>query len=166
MSHTIPARDPAEARPSDPRLRTPADRRWDRIRLVLVVGWLVLAATTAVTGERSASWNEVQHEGLRLPATEATLVGWHVPSALAWPLILLAVGSVVVLVAGPGPWRATRWAWFWLMSLPVGSFAFLLLSGPTPGLPRPRDPRRRLIGGWAFLLALPLEAVLGSWGVG
>ncbi|CAN5622445.1 hypothetical protein BH10ACT10_BH10ACT10_07770 [soil metagenome] len=37
---------------------------------------------------------------------------------------------------------------------------FLLLSGPTPGIPAPRRQARRLIGGWAFLLAIPLAEVL------
>jgi hypothetical protein len=246
VDQAVPQREPADVRPGDPQLWSRADRRWDRIRLALVVGWLVLAAATAMTGERSASWNDVraqvatgeidavrvsgemptgstgfstvqvrwqdgpfryrtevvqvrgrqerpsesrdgvpvlrttpsakllalqpglqvQREQRRQPAAEATVLGWHVPSALAWPLILLAVGGLAVLVAGPAPWRATRWGWFWLMSLPVGSFLFVLLSGPAPGLPRPRDPRRRLTGGWAFLLAIPLKAVLGSWGGG
>lgn len=59
--------------------------------------------------------------------------------------------------AGPAPWRATSWAWIWLIlgGGPLGSIAYLLLGGPL-GLWRPRDVNRRLTGGWAFLIALVL----------
>ena len=72
---------------------------------------------------------------------------------------LLALGLVI---GGPQPERATRWAWFWLIWNPVGALAFLLLSGPTPGLPAPRS-RRRLGGGWALLIALLLAPLLPAW---
>lgn len=90
------------------------------------------------------------------------LWGWQTPqwiglAALTW--YLLALGQ---LIFGPQPWRATRWAWFWLFSTPVGALAFLALSGPTPGLRAPRDPARRLTGGWAFLLSLLLTGAVRS----
>lgn len=88
------------------------------------------------------------------------LFGWQTPNPLALTALLLLLVGFGVLVSGPAPWRATRWAWFWLLLPPVGGIAFLLLSGPTPGVPGPRPPGRRLTGGWAFLLALPLAAVL------
>jgi hypothetical protein len=64
-------------------------------------------------------------------------------------------GTVLLAGSGPEPWRATKWAWIWLILFagPIGSVAFLLLGGPL-GLWRPKDPGRRLTGGWAFLLAL------------
>ena len=68
------------------------------------------------------------------------------------------------LIAGPRPWRATRWAWAWLVLLAplVGVPAYFLFGGPT-GLFRPKDPRRvRLTGGWAFLLALLLGGASSS----
>lgn len=87
---------------------------------------------------------------------------WQFPSwiGLAWfGSHLMASGLVV---AGRKPWRATRWAWFWLLwGLPfVGLLAFLLLGGPT-GLLRPAHGRKRLTGGWAFLLVL-----LSTWAMG
>lgn len=88
------------------------------------------------------------------------LFGWQVPNALGLSALLLFVAGLALLVTGPDPWRATRWAWFWLQLPPVGSIVFLLLSGPLPGVPAPRDPRRRLTGGWAFLLSIPLMSVL------
>jgi hypothetical protein len=219
-------------------------RRWDRVRHVLIVGWLLILVATPLVGERTATWGElralvaagevdavrisgelpyrangysvveihwrhgwqrhtaevVQVSGRgqrpeaeaaadgdapviqaapssRLTALQAGLqvtrdqrrsdggglLGWHVPYALTSSAFVLFVASFVLLVAGPQPWRATRWAWFWLLLPPVGSIAFLVLSGPTPGVPRPRDERRRLTGGWAFLLAIPLRAALESY---
>lgn len=36
---------------------------------------------------------------------------------------------------------------------------YLLLAGPTPGLPDTRDPARRFTGGWAFLVAVAVGTV-------
>ena len=75
--------------------------------------------------------------------------GWVILLALAtWTATLLMV------IGGPEPWRATRWAWGWcvLLAGPLGAVAYLLLGGPL-GLARPRPGHRRLTGGWAFLLA-------------
>ncbi|WP_222195920.1 hypothetical protein [Modestobacter italicus] len=91
-----------------------------------------------------------------VPLVEASssseVLGWRLP---AWVgMVLLADGLAVLflLVGGPAPARATRWAWFWLSWPPVGNLALPLLSGPFPGLPAPRPGGRRLTGGWAFLL--------------
>ena len=224
--------------------RTRSDRRWDRIRHVLIIGWLVVIVATPVTGERTSSWAEIRSlvaagkvdtvqisgelptrasgygvvdvhwrhgllsytaqvvhvrgQGRRLGAEAAAnneapvvrtapsshltalqpglhvtrdqwrsgggqLFGFQVPSALSITAFLLFVAGLGLLVAGPQPWRATRWAWFWLLLPPFGSVVYLVLSGPTPGVPGPRDPHRRLTGGWAFLLSLPLTAVLAPY---
>lgn len=230
--------------PDRPQAWSRSDRRWDRVRHILVMGWLLLIVAAPLVGERTASWDDVRslvaagevgsvrlsgelpvdatgygvvevhwrHGPLRYmaqvlqvhgrgwtPEEEATtkddhdvsavlhaspssrlaalqpglrvtrderlsaggrLLGWHVPNAVAIPAFLLFVAGLVVLIAGPQPWRATRWAWFWLLLPPLGCLLFLTLSGPTVGVPAPRDPDRRLTGGWAFLLSLPLMAVL------
>ena len=83
-----------------------------------------------------------------------TVLGLRGPSWLGVPLLVLGLLGLGLLVGGPQPWRATRWAWFWLLSAPLGVLAFLLLSGPTPGLPAPRDPARRLSGLAGFVLSL------------
>jgi hypothetical protein len=86
-------------------------------------------------------------------------MGWGVP----WQVALLGMASwlavLLLIVGGPEPWRATRWAWgwAWLLTGPPGSVAYLLLGGPT-GFLRPQHGHRRLTGGWAFLLAWVLFA--------
>ncbi|WP_107773252.1 hypothetical protein [Nocardioides sediminis] len=83
--------------------------------------------------------------------------GWQAPGWVGLVYVVL-LGATLVLNGGPRPWRATPWAWGWLILLvpPYGIAAYLLAGGPT-GLLRPRDPTRVwLTGGWAFLLALLL----------
>lgn len=92
--------------------------------------------------------------------SQGELLGWRIPAWLGAVAFGLFLGWLGYLVTGPAPWRATRWAWFWLAFPPVGVLAHLLLSGPTPGLPGPRRPQRRLTGGWAFLVYLVVSAVL------
>lgn len=77
---------------------------------------------------------------------------YHLESAYAWPLLALApLLTLFVIITGPEPRFATKWAWFWLMTgwaAPVAAIAYLLLAdGHVPG-------RRRLHGGWAFIIAM------------
>jgi hypothetical protein len=90
------------------------------------------------------------------------LAGWWVSPPLALGAFMLFVTGLGLLIAGPQPWRATRWGWFWLQLPPIGTIAFLLLAGPTPGLPGPRNEHRRLTGGWALLLCILLAALVAS----
>jgi hypothetical protein len=226
--------------PECPHLWSRWDRRWDRVRYALIVGWLMVLVATPVTGERVASWGDLRalvaagqivsvgvsgellagttgygvvsvhwrrgmfrytaevvqvrgrgagpgtgavsdgapvvhatpsslltalRPGLQVrrdqrPPSGSPLLGWQVPHALASFVLLLSLAGLAVLVGGPHPGHATRWAWFWLLVSPLASIVFLLLSGPTPGVPGPWEPRRRLTGGWAFLLAVPLASLL------
>ena len=88
---------------------------------------------------------------------------WHIPQWTGGASVVLYLGVLGLLVGGPKPWRATRWAWFWLLgSVPlVGPLAFLVLGGSTSVLP-PARPERRLTGGWAFLLTVAIHAAAGS----
>lgn len=74
--------------------------------------------------------------------------------ALASTATLVAV--LFILINGPQPRWATRWAWFWLMLNPallVMVPLFLIVSGPIRTTVEPTRPTgRRLTGGWAFLL--------------
>ena len=75
------------------------------------------------------------------------------------------LGTLLVLVVGPQPRLATRWAWFWLMYLaPPAALVFLVLE-PVPLWRREANAgRKRLTGGWALLLALvSAEALQATW---
>ena len=92
-----------------------------------------------------------------------TALGYQGPGWLGLLHLVLLVATLG-LIAGPRPWRATRWAWAWLVLLApaFGVPAYLLLGGPT-GLFRPGHPGRVwLTGGWAFLLALLLGGTPSS----
>lgn len=83
-------------------------------------------------------------------------VGWLV--GFAW------LAGLFLLVSGPPPRLATRWAWFWLVfHAPLAMLALVILE-PTPwGRRRPVSATtRRLTGGWAFLLSILLVAVLSA----
>lgn len=84
------------------------------------------------------------------------VLGYRLPAWVGWALVAIGIGSLSMLISGREPWRATRWAWFWIMLSPIGLLIYLVLSGPTPLIPAPRKPARRLTGGWAFLLSLLL----------
>jgi hypothetical protein len=120
--------------------------------------------TTVITGS-VADRLRASQPGLRVESADGyssstSYLGLHVPFWVTWVGFGLSLLTLCLLVLGPEPWRATRWAWFWLLGIgfPLGLIAFLVLSGPTP-LPAPRRPARRLTGGWAFLLMLVLSNV-------
>ncbi|GLY28177.1 hypothetical protein [Kineosporia sp. NBRC 101731] len=75
--------------------------------------------------------------------------------------VVVHFGTLVRIIAGPEPWRATRWAWFWVWCLlaPVAPPLFLALSGPTPLVPAPKDLNRRLTGGVALLVAVVISLI-------
>lgn len=123
---------------------------------------------TAVLSEDVGARLAASQPGLRVvrvdrSATSTALLGWRLPGWMAWPTLLLCLSTLGLLMVGPRPWRATRWAWFWVLGMvpPVGFLAFLLLSGATSLVPPPRDAARRLTGGWAFLLCVVVGTALG-----
>ena len=126
-----------------------------------------LGTDTVVTRDVGA-YLAARTDGLRVtrggPTTPSDGIGpWQVPSWVVLAALALWVATLFLLVNGPRPWRATRWAWFWLLFLaaPVGVPAFLVLSGPVAGLRGPRRSRL-LTGGWAFLLAVVVGRLLAS----
>lgn len=80
------------------------------------------------------------------------------PDGVVGLLVVLALFGL--LVWGRDPRLVTRWGWFWLAcSLPVSAVAFVL-SEPSPlWRADARRGRRRLTGGWAFLLGAAGAAV-------
>jgi len=96
------------------------------------------------------------------PGTWSDLLGWRVSVVVGLAAMALGLAQVVVLVAGPAPWWATRWAWFWLSWTWVGTLAFLVLAGPTPGVHLDGSGRRRLGGWWALLVAVVVGSVFSA----
>ena len=122
-------------------------------------GGAALPVTTRDLGQAVRDWQpgvpvqRVERTGAQLSADVlgTTVHGWVVVL-----LLVQVLGTLAVLVGAPQPWWATRWAWFWLLSLPLGATAFLLLSGPLPGRPQHAPASRRLRGGWALVIAVLL----------
>ena len=75
-------------------------------------------------------------------------------------------GTFLLLIGGPAPRRANRWAWFWMLyvgnAYNLGALAFLLLGarGRRGDLGRHREPDRRLNGAQGFLVAVLAAVVL------
>ena len=126
-------------------------------------GTTVVAAPVADRLRELQPGVEVEHRDVA--PSGLSVWGIPMPGWLSWTFLVATAGTLAVLAATPGPWRATRWAWFWLLWTlpPVGLLAFLLLGGPS-GLAAPAPGARRLGGGWAFVLLLVLGGgtVLGG----
>ncbi|MDO8106049.1 hypothetical protein Q6348_02430 [Isoptericola sp. b441] len=92
-------------------------------------------------------------------------IGWvadglHTPAQLLPGVTLhwsgvASLATLILLIVGPQPRWATKWAWFWLLGVGPMSVVFLLAEPvpvwqTSPAYARPQ----RLTGGWAFLLAI------------
>ena len=44
------------------------------------------------------------------------LLGRELRGWVVWSLYAVLLSTLGLLVVGPDPWRATRWAWFWLLT--------------------------------------------------
>lgn len=96
-----------------------------------------------------------------------SLFGSEVSGWLAWGGLPVGVATLALLIAGPEPRLATRWAWFWLFGLdaPLGALVVLgyfILGGPTFKFSGVCPGSGRLTGGWAFLLAVLSSGVLAA----
>jgi len=84
-------------------------------------------------------------------------------------VVWLALASLValgLLIAGRQPRLATKWAWFWLATAMTPLWLAFVVLEPVPMWSDQPQPlvRRRLTGGWAFLLSLVLAgAVASAW---
>lgn len=102
----------------------------------------------------------------RSPAPVDVTVRLHfIESGTTWNVAsLFSFGAFLLLIAGPQPRLATKWAWFWLAGgAPLLWLAFVVLE-PVPLWRRaPAAARpRRLTGGWAFLLSVTLVPFVGG----
>ncbi|MGV9982369.1 hypothetical protein ACWDUH_32405 [Micromonospora wenchangensis] len=121
---------------------------------------------------------------LRAAGLEHRAGDLHGPvSAVGGAGVLLAVGALVVVVAGPAPVRGTRWYWFWLIFLSPYGLGLLLWtarerpwsrSAAAVAVRNPTAPRDRGVLGFGLgILAsvllgavlLILHEALGDWWV-
>jgi len=93
----------------------------------------------------------------------AEYLGWEVTGLPALGYLAAMLATLLLLAVGPEPRRVTPWGWFWLILLtgPIGSLAFLTLSGVLSRKPVVPPLRPRTGGGWAFVLAVVLGGLAG-----
>ena len=99
------------------------------------------------------------------PRSRGQVGSWWVPGPAGLLGFLLWVGCFALLVTGPQPWWATRWAWLWLLvTVPwLAVPGFLLFAGPSGILP-PRRPRPRISGGEGLVVGLVLGVAMSALG--
>jgi len=114
---------------------------------------------------RDAQPGLVVHRTELVRPSTSTFLGWYVPAPqVLAPLYLVGTLLLLFLILNvPPTWRLTRWAWFWIGFTPVGAIVFALFAGPTPVVPRPRDPAERIGGVIAFVVSLVAGGFL-HWG--
>jgi hypothetical protein len=75
--------------------------------------------------------------------------------------LVLALVMLVMLIAGPAPARGTRFYWFWVMWLPLGSGVLWWLAVERPWSRRPPPKTRQNgLGGLALLFLVTVAAHL------
>jgi hypothetical protein len=126
--------------------------------VVYDVGEDLRSVDEAVQVERRPHW--------RVRSGDVGLLGWRLPAWCGWVLMAVWLGALMLIIGGPAPWRATRWAWFWLVVLaaPVGVVAFALVGGPCGLLPPAPGRRPGLRGGVGLLLAIIIGSAIGTVG--
>lgn len=116
---------------------------------------------TSVVDERDRIFAEAERAGVAVVERGPQ----PVTGGIRWELAgIAAFACLFLLVAGPRPRLATKWAWFWLMvTTPPALLAFLLLE-PTRWGRRGHQAAvtRVLTGGWALLVGFVLARLLGA----
>lgn len=87
-----------------------------------------------------------------------TVLGAKVPGWTGVAMLVVSLLTLGLLIQGPRPRYATRWAWFWFFVFGgwVADLVFLLGAGPVRDEAVQDGPARRrpITGGWAFLACL------------
>ncbi|TDE92769.1 hypothetical protein EXU48_14745 [Occultella glacieicola] len=98
------------------------------------------------------------------PVTVTVTRDWEAPGLHANLTVLAAMFALFVLVLGPQPRLATKWAWFWLTCAAAPIWLLYLILEPVPLWSRgPATARAsRLTGGTAFILAILLVPLVLS----
>jgi hypothetical protein len=132
-------------------------RGWGQGSSPVVVGDVADALTTDGREVKVVGTTSPYYRG----SVTTTAYGFDAPGWIV-AVGLGLLGVTLWLLRAREPWRATRWAWAWIiLASPIGLLAFVLLGGPL-GLLRPRPDGYRLTGGWAFLLAGAVGSAMRS----
>lgn len=78
--------------------------------------------------------------------------------------LALALGTLVLVVAGPRPVHGNRWFWFWIVQLPAALGVLAYAAYELGGRGRARAaaaPERREGGGWGFVRLAAGHVVIG-----
>ncbi len=113
--------------------------------------------------------NFVQHYAAANVPPEQRTYPWLRELAVVWPVVWLVM--LFVLVTGPQPRRATKWAVFWLLAIPGGLGMLWVLAREAPwsrravALPEPAAGHEwgRWTGGRTFLVVLVVSFVVVSF---
>jgi hypothetical protein len=92
-----------------------------------------------------------------------TLFGVEVPTWVVSAAVVAWLGTLVLLLAGPEPFVATRWAWFWILVSPfavVGVPLFLAIGGGGRSFAGEPSRSRRMTGRWTFLVVAVSASVV------
>jgi hypothetical protein len=155
-------------RPREGALASGLDVHWST---GFLQGWVTSDAVRPGNGAFAPTGNDVLGElrqaaaSARRPVQIRTVPQTIPHSYTDWAalfVLLTFVLTLVLLVAGPAPTIATRWAWFWLGTAVPLSWAVFLLAEPWFSRDRGRAGTRRLTGGWAFLLGLVITAIASA----
>lgn len=102
------------------------------------------------------------HVDVRLDRAE--VLGFRIPPPWGWLYGASALAVLLILLVGPQPRRATRWAWFWLLLAPwfgvLVGVGFLAAGGALTGSGGAPE-ESRLGGGRAFLGLIGLAILAG-----
>jgi hypothetical protein len=102
--------------------------------------------------------DDLQVTRMDTPRSSGEVGSWRVPGWAGLLAFILCVSVLCLLAACPQPWRATRWAWFWLLMLvPWLTVPGILLLGGSTGLLPPRRQRARITGAQGLLIGFVLS---------
>lgn len=142
---------PAPATLPEPPVVVEQTRGWFMVMRVLTA--VILATGSVVMLVQQTPWSLVIG-----PPSAGGVVEWR-------PFGLAGLLALILLIVGPQPRLATKWAWFWLAGIGQPVWVLFLVLEPVPLWLKGPAVRSgsRLTGGWAFLLAIVLGLAMSAF---